>query len=79
MASVRINEKVWRASVIPPVAAGARAEGDSLPHVPLSGIRFVADDGASVFLQIPYSQLPTEQELEAVSLDRLIEMFRSAK
>lgn len=79
MAQVTIEESVWSARVVSATAAGARAEGDSLPVVPISGIRFSSQNGKVRFLAMQRPLLPTQQQLDAMSLDELINLHSQAK
>jgi hypothetical protein len=63
---------------VPPVAVGARADGDSPPQTPKSGIYFTNDKGESRFLQMGYPELPTQQDLKAMRQSDVVNLFYRA-
>ena len=77
--SVTIIETQWTISRQPPVGAGARAEGDRLPQIPESGLWFHSDKAESVFYPMSYRELPTEDQLISLPLERIAEMLKAAR
>jgi hypothetical protein len=79
MATVTIEEAQWRISRQAPVGAGARAEGDKLPEVPESGLWFHSDKGEALFYPIPYRELPSQEKLSEIPLEKIIAMMTEAR
>lgn len=79
MTQIRFKEGIWRISRQPPVAAGARAEGDRIPQVPESGLWFHLDTGEALFFPMTYSELPSEEQLADIPLSRIAEMMAEAR
>ncbi len=76
---VTFEERVWTITAQPPVKGGTRATGehDALSH--MGGLLFLSDKGDKYFLPLEGRQLPTDQELRALSLDRVADFMKRAK
>lgn len=79
MASVRFEETQWTITRQAPVGVGARAEGDRIPAVPESGLWFHSDKGEALFFPMTYSELPSQEQLDAIPLKRVHEMIMAAR
>lgn len=75
-AEFQFNEACWKIRRQPAVASAARAEGEYLPRAPQSGLWLESDKSDKVFVAIPADKLPTEAELERVSIDQFIEWLQ---
>jgi hypothetical protein len=74
---VTFEERVWTITTQPRVK-GARVtdEHDALSHT--GGLWFLSDKGDKYFLPLAGRQLPTDQELHALSLDRVAGFLKRA-
>ena len=74
-----INEDLWKASVQQPVTAGARASGDCDVQSQGSGICFRSDKGNWKFLRMDYPELPTQDELDELPRNELLQLLQEAE
>jgi hypothetical protein len=79
VAKVNFEETLWKVTRQAPTTAGARAEGDRLPEVPESGLWFHSDKGEALFHPMPYSELPSQEQLGEVPLAQIHEMISAAR
>jgi len=79
MASVTFEETQWRISRQAAVGVGARAEGDKLPEVREAGLCFRSDKGEALFYPIPYDELPSQEQLADIPLERIVKMMTAAR
>jgi len=75
---VTFEERVWTITAQPRVEGGASATGehDALSH--MSGLRFLSNKGDTYFLPLEGRQLPTDEGLHALSLDRVADLLKRA-
>lgn len=75
---VTFEERVWTITALPRVEGGANTPGkhDALSHE--SGLRFLSNKGDQYFLPLEGRQLPTEEGLHALSLDRIADLLKRA-
>lgn len=76
MRKVTFAEGVWTITR-QPLPAGWRAEGERLQSHE-SGLWFRSDRGEARFLPLDSTQLPTQEQLDDMRLDQLVEYWKRA-
>ncbi len=75
---ITFNETTWKVSRQLP-GAGWRAEGEAPPQPQQSGLWFYSDKGESRFLALDLDNMPSQEQLNTMSLDDLTRLFSRAK
>ena len=74
---VTFEELVWTITAMPRVESGA-STGTEHVALSMSGLRFLSNKGDKYFLPLEGRQLPTDQQLHALSLDRVADLLKRA-
>lgn len=74
---VTFEERVWTITAMPRVEPGA-STGNEHVALSMSGLRFLSNKGDKYFLPLEGRQLPTDQQLHALSLDRVADLLKRA-
>jgi hypothetical protein len=75
---VTFEERVWTITAMPRVDSGASTTDEPGVLLPMSGLRFLSNKGDKYFLPLEGRQLPTDEGLHALSLDRVADLLKRA-